>query len=61
MQEIVAPFKRGDPISSVLWTSKSLMNLSKELKRDGYGIRHRTVRNMLLDIGCSFKSNKKPK
>lgn len=59
LQEIVAPFTRGDPMSSLLWTSKSLRNLSKELKRDGYDISHRTVGIMLHDMGYSLKSNKK--
>lgn len=44
---------------SLLWTSKSLRNLSKELKRDRYGISHRTVGIMLHDMGYSLKSNKK--
>ena len=59
LQEIVVPFTRGDPMSSLLWTSKSLRNLSRELKRDGYDISHRTVRIMLHDMGYSLKSNKK--
>ena len=59
LQEIVAPFTRGDPMSSLLWTSKSLRNLSKELKRDGYGISHRTVGIMLRNMGYSLKSNRK--
>ena len=59
LQEIVAPFTRGDPMSSLLWTSKSLRNLSKELKTNGYDISHRTVRIMLHDMGYSLKSNKK--
>ncbi len=57
--EIVAPFTGGDPMSSLLWTSKSLRNLSKELKRGGYDISHRTVSIMLHYIGYSLKSNKK--
>ena len=59
LQEIVAPFTRGDPMSSLLWTSKSLRNLSNVLKKDGYDISHRTVRIMLQDMGYSMKSNKK--
>ena len=59
LQEIVVPFTRGDPMSSLLWTSKSLRNLSKELKTNGYDISHRTVRIMLHDMGYSLKSNKK--
>lgn len=59
LEEIVAPFTRGDPMSSLLWTSKSLRNLSSELKRGGYDVSYRTVRIMLLDMGYSLKSNKK--
>ncbi len=59
LQEIVAPFTRGDPQSSILWTSKSLRNLSRELKKYGYNISYRTVRFMLRDMGYSLKSNRK--
>ena len=59
LQEIVVPFTRGDPMSSLLWTSKSLRNLSRELKRNGYDLSHRTVRIMLHYMGYSVKNNKK--
>ena len=59
LQEIVAQFTRGYPMSSLLWTSKSLRNLSKELKRNGYHVSYRTVSIMLHDMGYSLKSNKK--
>ena len=59
LQEIVAPFTRGAPMSSLLWTSKSIRNLSKELKRNGYHVSHRTVSITLHDMGYSLKNNKK--
>ncbi len=59
LQEIVDPVTRGDPQSSLLWTSKSLRKLSAELKSEGYDISYRTVRILLLEMDYSLKSNRK--
>ena len=59
LQEIVAPFTRGDPQSHLVWSSKSLRKLSEELKSEGYDISYRTVRILLREMDYSLKSNRK--
>ncbi|MHB1811497.1 MAG: ISAzo13 family transposase [Thermoplasmataceae archaeon] len=59
LQEIVAPFTRGDPQSHLVWSSKSLRKLSEELKGEGYDISYRTVRILLREMDYTLKSNRK--
>ena len=59
LQDLVDPVTRGDPMSSLLWTGKSLRRLSAELKKEGYDISYRTVRIILRDMGYILKSNRK--
>ena len=59
LQGLVNPATRGDPMSSFLWTSKSLRKLSKELKKEGYDVSYRIVRILLRDMGYNLKGNKK--
>ena len=59
LQDLVNPATRGDPMSSFLWTSKSLRKLSNELKKEGYDVSYRIVRILLHDMGYNLKGNKK--
>lgn len=51
----------GDPMRFLVWTNKSLENISKELKKIGHKISRYTVRRALLKEGYTLQSNKKSK
>ena len=57
--EIIEPTVRGEPESSLLWTTKSLRNLSSELKTLGYNVSHTVIGNILRDNGFSLQANRK--
>ncbi len=59
LQEIVEPHTKGDPMHPLLWTNKSLRNLSKGLKEQGYTICYRVVGEMLKNLGYGLQANKK--
>ena len=50
LEKLVAPATRGDPMSPLLWTSKSTRHLAKELQRLGHQVSYRTVARMLGDM-----------
>lgn len=54
---LIDPITRGDPESSLLWTSKSLRNLADELKTKGHDVSHVTVRTLLQNMGFSLQAN----
>ena len=55
--KLVDPATRGDPMSPLLWTSKSTRNLAKELQQLGHRVSHQTVARLLADIGYSLQAN----
>jgi len=57
LQNLVDPATRGDPMSPLLWTSKSTRNLAKELEELGHHVSYRTVARMLTDLGFSLQAN----
>jgi len=59
LDSIVKPHTLGDPMNPLLWTSKSLRKIELELKKQGYGIGHVTVGEMLKSMGYSLQVNKK--
>jgi hypothetical protein len=59
LKDIVEPSTRGDPESPLLWTAKSLRNLSSELAMLGYKISHETIGSLLEKIGYSLQANSK--
>jgi len=56
---LIDPATRGDPESPLLWTSKSLRNLEKELREKGHNASHVTIRAMLKSQGFSLQANYK--
>jgi hypothetical protein len=50
---------QGDPESLLLWTSKSLANLEKELNNRGYSVSQKTISSILDNNGYSMQANKK--
>lgn len=59
LTSIVSPHTLGDPMKPLLWTSKSLRNIEKELKSKGYKIGHVTVGELLRSLNYSLQGNKK--
>ncbi len=59
LDKLVDPVTRGDPESSLRWTSKSLIKLAEALTLVGHTISHTTVRKLLLNSGFSLQANRK--
>ena len=59
LSSLVEPATRGDPESSLLWTSKSVRNLADELNSMGHNVSRETVRTLLKDMGYSLQANYK--
>ncbi len=59
LESIVTPHTLGDPMKPLLWTSKSLRNIERELKGQGYHIGHVTVGELLKSLNYSLHGNKK--
>jgi len=56
---LVEPDERGDPMSPLRWTTKSLRNLAEELTRQGHPVSAMTVGNLLKDNGFSLQAQAK--
>ncbi|HNC01615.1 MAG TPA: ISAzo13 family transposase [Leptospiraceae bacterium] len=59
LASLAEPATKGDPMSPLLWVSKSLRNLSRELKKKAYNVGYTTVSNLLKDAGYSLQLNRK--
>lgn len=59
LDSLLEPALRGEPESSLLWTSKSLRKLSAELKQQGYNVSHKLVGQLLKEKGFSLQANRK--
>jgi DDE family transposase len=58
---LVEPSTRGDPVKPLLWTSRSLRSLARELTRQGFRISPRVVGEYLRRLGYSLQANSKTK
>ena len=59
LEQLIEPYIRGEPESPLLWTSKSLRKLSKELKEKGFNVSHKLVGEILKEQGFSLQANRK--
>jgi len=59
LEALIEPTTRGDPISPLRWTTRSVRNLAAELRRAGHVVSHQTVSELLHDMGYSLQSNRK--
>lgn len=59
LEELVSPHTKGDPMTSLLWTNKSLRNLEKSLRDKGFEVCHRVVGDMLKMLGYGLQADKK--
>ncbi len=56
---LVDPATRGDPMSPLVWTTKSTRNLAAALTGAGHPVSDRTVARMLRSMGYSLQGNAK--
>ena len=59
LKALVDPETRGDPMSLLVWTTKSTGNLAGALTETGHPVSDRTVARMLQDMGFSLQGNAK--
>ena len=59
LKALVDPVTRGDPMSLLVWTTKSTRNLASALTAMGHQVSDRTVAAMLAGLGFSLQSNAK--
>ena len=59
LDRLVEPGARGDPMSPLRWTCKSLMQLARELVAQGHPVSHVTVGVLLKELGYSLQGNRK--
>ena len=61
LEALVEPDSRGDPMSPLRWTCKSLRALAAELGRLGHKVSHTVVGELLKASGFSLHANRKTK
>ncbi len=59
LAKLVDPETRGDPVSPLVWTTKSTRNLAGALTAAGHAVSDRTVARMLAAMGFSLQGNAK--
>jgi len=59
LDELVSAHTKGDPVSFLLWTNKSLRNLEKGLEEKGFEVSYRVVGIMLKMLGYGLQADKK--
>ncbi|WP_035776554.1 ISAzo13 family transposase, partial [Arthrobacter sp. H5] len=59
LEALVDPGTRGDPMSALVWTTRSTRNLAGALTEAGHPVSDRTVARMLREAGYSLQSNAK--
>ena len=59
IDRLVEPSERGDPESPLRWTCKSLGNLERELRRQGYTVGRTKISRVLRSQGYSLQGNRK--
>lgn len=59
LETLVSPATRGDPMSPLRWTSKSLRKLAAALRDMGHRVGHDVVGALLKQLGYSLQANRK--
>ena len=59
LERLVDPQTRGDPMSPLKWTSKSLRKLAAALRAMGHRVGHDSVGALLKTLGYSLQGNRK--
>ena len=59
LKSLVEPLTRGDPMQPLLWTTRSLRNLVKELAQKGHEVCPTVVGDLLRGMGYRLQANSK--
>jgi transposase len=59
LKRLVDPATRGDPMSPLRWTSKSVEKLARELQELGHKVGPTLVSKLLKQLGYSLQANRK--
>lgn len=59
LDRLVEPTARGDPMSPLRWTCKSMRNVAKELQKLGHAISHQKAGELLHALHYSLQGNRK--
>jgi len=59
LRKLLESTTRGDPQSPLLWTCKSVRNLSAALTQKGYPVSHTVVSRLLVEMDYSLQANVK--
>src|ERR1700687_1992407 len=59
LEAMIDPVTRGDPMSPLRWTSKSLRTLTAALRENGHQVSEFVVRRLLRELGYSLQANAK--
>ncbi|MGH7592402.1 MAG: ISAzo13 family transposase [Gemmatimonadales bacterium] len=61
LEELLEATTRGDPMSPLRWTCRSVRNLEAELKRKGHSVSHQVVADLLHEMDYSLQDHNKTK
>ena len=61
LERLIDPFTRGDPMSPLLWTCKSVRRLAGELTARGHTVSHQSVAGLLRGMDYHLQANRKNK
>ena len=59
LKALVEACTKGNPENPLLWTSKSVRKLQSNLTEKGIEVCHRTICDLLKELGYSLQSNRK--
>jgi Rhodopirellula transposase DDE domain len=59
LMALIEPDERGDPVSALRWTTKSLRHLAGELNAQGFEVSYSTVATLLAESGFSLQGTAK--
>jgi transposase len=59
LERLIADDERGDPVSPLRWTSKSVRKLVEGLREAGHEVGRMTVARLLRSLGYSLQANRK--
>ena len=59
LESLVEPLSRGDPMSPLRWTTKSIRTLAAALRKKGHSVSHRLVWATLRELNYSLQANRK--
>jgi transposase len=59
LESLLESTTRGDPEAPLRWTSKSVRQLTGELRRMKHGVSHQVVADLLHELGYSLQANRK--